>query len=179
MSWFKKKEVEKPINIDEVVDTIQEQVETPDTTIFCPESVKEDDLKEINKNPQDYIEINMVKRIRIVDTFFIKSNIRMFHYKTVVYQIKEEEVYLLPTKTGFFMPTSFYYENNTYPISFKQTNKGITGKALSLLYNPDLYRDLFSENEAKYNLFIVILLILSIGFYLVGLYFLVKNWGLI
>ena len=174
MSWFKKNS-KKTETLIPVVDTIQEQIEAPDTSIFCPESIKSDGIKDVRNNPQNYIEINIIKRIRIVDTFFIKSNIRQFHYKNRPYDIDEEKIYLLPTKSGFFMPTSFYYENNFFSISFKQTNKGITGKAMSLLYDPNLYIDLFSGNEAKYNLFIVMLLIISVSGYFVGLYFLLKD----
>jgi len=154
-----------------LIDTIQEQVEAPMTTIHCPESVKEDDLKEVTTNPQNYIEINIIKKIRIVDTFYIPSNIKKFKYRKIVYKIIEEEIYLLPTKRGFFMPTSYYYENFIEPVSFKQTNIGITGKALSLLYDENLYKDLFSGDEAKYNIFIVIFLIISISSYIVGLYY--------
>ena len=171
---------EKPIIKNEEVkieniDTIQEQIEAPDTSIFCPESIKEKELRLIHKKPQDYIEINIVKKIRIVDTFYISSKIRVFHYKDIVYNIDEEQVYLLPTKTGFFMPTSFYYEKKGIPISFKQTNKGITGKALSLLYDENLYTDLFSGDVSKYNLVIVILSIISIACFLIGLYLLFKG----
>lgn len=170
-----KKNIQKDNNI---IETIQEQVEMPFTTVYSPESVKDKELKNVYKNPQDYIEINILKKIRLVDTFYISSKLRCFHYKNKVYDIDEEQIYLFSSKSGFFMPTCFYYENNNLPISFKQTNIGITSKALSLLYDENLYNDLFSGDENKYNLFIVIFLIISVGAYLVGLYYLFKTWGI-
>jgi hypothetical protein len=171
------KKTVKPV--EKILEIVQEQIEAEDTTVFCPESLKEKELRDLHKNPEFYLEVNIVKTIRIVDTFYIKNNIKVFHYKKMVYNIVEEHVYLLPSKKGFFMPTCFYYENNIEPVSFKQTNKGITGKAFSLLYDENLYSDMFSVDENKYNLVIVILLSISIGSYLLGLYYLFKGWGVI
>lgn len=157
------------------LDTIQEQVEAPMTTVYSPESIGEDDLKKVGKKPENYIEINIIKKIRLVDSFYIPSNLKHFTYKNIKYNIIEENIYILPTKNNFFMPTSFFYEGKVNPISFKQTNLGITGKALSLLYNSKLYQDLFSGDETKYNLYIVILLIISIAGYFIGLYYLLES----
>lgn len=163
----KKEEKKEIFNLD----TIQEQVEAPMTTAHCPQSIKKNNLKDISRNPENYIEINFIKNIRLVDSFYIPSNIKNFNYKNIEYIINEENVYILPTKKGYFMPTCFYKEGNNLPIDFKQKNQGITGKALSLLYDPLLFMDLFSGEEGKYNLFVVILLIGSITSFLVGLYF--------
>lgn len=157
---------EDPKNLD----TIQEQIEAPMTTIHSPESIDEKELKKVGKNPENYIEINIIKKIRIVDSFYISSKLKKFNYKKIEYSIVEENIYILPTKQNFFMPTSFFYEGVKDPVSFKQTNEGITGKALSLLYNSKLYRDLFSEDFNEYNMFIVIFLIISIAGYFIGLY---------
>lgn len=157
---------------DENLDTIQEQIEAPMTTIHSDEAIKDKELKKVSKNPENYIEINVIKKIRIVDSFYISSKLKHFKYKDMEYDIIEEKIYILPTKGNYFMPTSFYYEGDKDPISFKQTNKGITGKALSLLYNSKLYADLFSEDETKYNLFIVVFLMISITAYFIGLYYL-------
>lgn len=146
----------------QALETIQDQIESPNTSIYCPESIKTENLKDITKHPEQYIEINMVKKIRIVDNFYISADIREFHYKDKEYSINEERIYLLPTKTGYIMPTAFYFETNNDPTSFKQTNKGITGKALTLLYDENLYQDLFSEDVSKYNFIIVILLIINL-----------------
>jgi hypothetical protein len=153
------------------LDTIQEQIESPMTTINCKESIKEKELKKIDKNPENYIEINFIKTIRVVDSFYIRSNIKSFSYKETKYNIVEENIYILPTKKGYFMPTCFYKENTVNPVDFRQKNKGISGKALSLLYDVNLYIDLFTGEEGKYNLFVVILTIVSISCYLIGLYF--------
>lgn len=154
------------------LDTIQEQIESPMTTSHCKQAITEKELKLIEKNPENYIEINFIKKIRIVDSFYIPSNITKFNYAGTDYLIDEEIIYILPTKKSFFMPTCFYREGISEPVDFKQKNEGISGKALSLLYDPSLYQDMFSEEEGKYNLFIVILLISSISAYLIGLYFL-------
>lgn len=152
------------------LDTIQEQLEAPMTSIHCKDSIKAEDLKKVEKNPENYIEINIIKKIRLVDSFYITSDLKKFKYKKIDYDIIEENVYILPTKSKFFMPTCFFYEDKKDPVSFAQKNKGITGKALTLLYNPKLYKDLFSGEEVQYNLFIVVLYMISISAYLIGLY---------
>lgn len=170
----RRKKQKKDITIEtdepQVFETIQDQTEAPNTSIYCPEGIKEEGLKDINKHPEMYIEINMVKKIRIVDNFFIKADTKNFHYKDKEYTIDEERVYLLPTKSGYIMPTAFYFEEKIKPTSFKQLNKGITGKALSLLYDENLYIDLFSVDESKYNFVIVILLIIGLCAYAGGMY---------
>ena len=157
------------------LDTIQEQIESPMTSIRCPESIKDKELKLIDKYPENYIEINFIKKIRIVDSFYIPSNIKKFNYGEIEYNIVEENIYILPSKKGYFMPTCFYKEEIVIPIDFKQKNKGISGKALSLLYDPGFYTDLFSSEEGKYNLFIVVLLIISISSFIIGLYFVLSG----
>jgi len=158
-------------------DVVEEQVEKPQTTKHCPESIKEDGLKEVRRNPEYYIEINMVTKSRVVDTFYIPSEKKKFHYKTKEYQVDEETIYLLPTKLGLFMPTCHYKEGSYKPQGFKQTNKGITGKALSLLYMEQLYTSLLYNEDVKYNFFIVILSIVSLVAYGIGLYFLFFHSG--
>lgn len=161
-------------------EVISEQVEKPQTTKHCPESIKEDGLREVKKNPEYYIEINMVTKNRVVDTFFIPAEKKKIHYKTKEYVINEEAIYLLPTKLGLFMPTCYYKEGTYEPRGFKQMNKGITGKALSLLYMEQLYTSLLYSDEVKYNFFIVILSIAILICYGVGCYFLfINNGGLL
>ena len=160
------------IKEDHPIDTIQEQMEMPNTTIHCPQSVKAEDLKQVKKHPENYIEINMVKKIRIVDNFYIEASNKTFDYKDFKYNIDEESLYLLPTKGGIFIPSCFYYEGTANPTNFKQKNQGITSKALSLLYDEDLYRDLYSGEEGKYNFFIVILSIATLVIFGIGNYYL-------
>jgi len=164
---------EKPLEIKKpALETIQEQIESPMTTTHSPQAVADKELKKIPKNPENYLEINFIKRIRIVDSFFIPSNIKNFTYNHKTYNINEENIYILPTKKGYFMPTCFYKEDIADPVDFRQKNNSISGKALSLLYMPKVYIDLFYGEEGKYNIFIVILLCGSISCYIVGLYFL-------
>jgi hypothetical protein len=167
----------KTNNIEETkqkfsLDTIQEQIESPMTTIKCKESIKDKELKKVDKNPENYIQINFIKKIRIVDSFYIHSNIKKFKYDNKTYNIVEENIYILPTKKDYFIPTCFYKEDKYDPVDFSQKNTGITGKALSLLYDVKLYVDLFRAEEGQYNLFVVIFLIISMSCFIVGLYFL-------
>ena len=77
----------------------------------------------------------------------------------------------MPTKSGLLMPSSYYREGTVKPALFLNTNKGITGRALSLLYREQLYRQILYAEDPKYNLFIVILLIAILICYGIGAYF--------
>ena len=175
------KKVEKTITMTiiedkkQIPDTYQEQIESPMTTIHCPESIKKEDLKNIDKKPENYIEINMVKNIRIVDNFFIPSDKKKFTYKKVVYDIVEKNIYIWASKKDFFVMTAFYHEDKKDPITFTQKNKGITGKALTTLYTPEFYQGLHDHEKIQYNLYVVFLTIVSICAYGIGLYFLITN----
>lgn len=148
-----------------------EQHDTPLTTRNCPESIKSSELRDVMRYPERYIEINLVRQSRVVDSFYLKSDATKFTYLTQKYNIKDESIYLLPTKTGMFMPTCYYREKNSEPRGFKQLNKGITGKAMSLLYMEQLYVSLLYSEETKWNLFIVILSIATLIAYAIGCYF--------
>lgn len=153
----------------EIPDVVAEQMETsPYQTAFCPEA--ETDLKIIKKNPEEFIEINMVRTSRVVDTFCIRVDEKNFTYKKRKYPIKQAGIYLMPTKTGLLMPTSFYREDHDEPAVFKNTNKGITGRALTLLYKQELYQQILYAENPKYNLFIVILLIANLITFGIGCY---------
>jgi len=144
-------------------------------TEFCPEAVS--DMKLIKKSPENYLEINIVKRSRVVDTFAVSIDRKSLTYKDKKYNITEKYIYLLPTKAGYLMPTSFYKEDREEPVGFLNTNKGITGKALSLLYSEQLYATLLFSEDEKYNLFIVILLIGCLIAFAVGCYFVFFHEG--
>lgn len=169
LSFRKKKKAEIS---KETPGIITEQLEHCNTTLLCDESIKQDDLSKVRKNPELYIEINIISKSRIVDNFFISIDKKSFKYDKFTYNIIDENLYLLPSKQGFFMVTSFFIEKDRNAKSFKKTNKGITGKALSLLYDENLYTDLFSGDENKYNLFIVILSIITLILFSAGLYLL-------
>ena len=51
----------------EDLDIVEEQVEKPQTTKHSPESIKEDGIRDVKRHPEEYIEINMVTRSRIVE----------------------------------------------------------------------------------------------------------------
>jgi hypothetical protein len=170
------KEIEKHIErmqpeerTDEHLDILDEQLEKRNTTLHCAEA--ETDLKKIMKNPERYIEINIIKKSRVVDTFFIFADKKTFHYKDKRYEIIEEVVYLLPRR-GYFVPTCFYREGTAKPVGFRQTNKGITGKALSLLYRHRLYETLLRTEDKNMNIFIIIFNILTLIIFGVAMYFL-------
>lgn len=151
-------------------DVIGEQIERkPYQTAFCPEAIL--DVKEIRRRPEEHLEINIIKKSRVVDVFCIPVDKKKFHYKTVLYDVIEEGIYLMPTKSGLLMPSSYYREGTMKPALFLNTNKGITGRALSLLYREQLYRQILYAEDPKYNLFIVILLIAILICYGIGAYF--------
>lgn len=155
---------------DKIPDVILEQTEKPMTTTHSPESISANGLKNVTRHPENYIEINIINKNRMVDNFYINITHEKFRYKTKKYEVDEKKIYLLPSKSGFFMLTSFYMENDPKPKSFEKTNKGITSKALSLLYNDRLYNDLFAPDESKYNFIIAVMLIVNTFIYLGGLY---------
>ena len=158
------------------VDVMREQKELPNTTTLSPDC--EMDVPSVYKNPIDYLEINMVRNSRVVDTFYVKNNLSKITYDNKKYKLHEEGIYLLPTRQGFFIPTSFYKEGREMPVSFRQTNKGITGKALSLLYSEQLYMSLLHSENKKLNFFIVLLSLGVLGALAVGFYLLFfHDWG--
>jgi len=140
------------------MDMLEEQTQEPFTTTHS--SIAEADLHNVYDNPAGYIEINMIKKSRVVDTFFVQADLKEFDYNEKYYDIDEEGVYILP-RAGLFVPTAFYSEGMADPVGFKQTNTGITGKALSLLYRHNLYATLLQGDDNKYNIFIIILLIIT------------------
>lgn len=163
--------VVEPEQVKEEFGIVEEQHDLPMTSRLCPESVKEDGLREVLRMPEQYLEINIIKQSRVVDAFYISSDKKQFHYNKTKYKVKEEAIYLLPTKSGMFMPTSYYREGKSEPRGFKQLNKGITGKAMSLLYMEQLYITLLYSEETKWNFFIVILSIATLVAYGIGCYF--------
>jgi hypothetical protein len=177
--WRKPKPVQEqvapPEPKTEKPDVASEQEEPYYTTDYCPESIT--DVKKIKHSPENHLEINIVKRSRVVDTFAIPIDKKVFHYKDKQYKIVEEGIYLLPTKGGLLMPSSFYREGKADPVGFRNTNKGITGKALSLLYMEQLYTSLLYAEDNKYNLFIVILLIACLIAFGVACYFVFMHGG--
>ena len=164
----KKKKEEKSESEQKTIDILEEQLDKKDTTRWSQDA--EFDLQKVQEHPERYIEINIIKKSRVVDTFFIYADKSYFRYKDKKYDIDEEGVYLLP-KSKFFIPTSFYYEGTSKPIGFRQTNKGITGKAMTLLYKNRLYAQLLKTDDQNYNVFVIILLIAQMILFAVALWF--------
>ena len=165
----------KPVVITtkkETLDLVEEQLEQSDTTTHSPDA--ERDMKKIKKSPEKYIENNMIKKSRLVDTFFIFADKKTFDYKDKSYNIIEEVVYLLP-KRGYFIPTCYYREGFDKPVGFRQTNKGITGKALSLLYRHQLYETLLRTEDKSMNIFIILFNLATLIIFGVALYLLYQN----
>jgi len=150
------------------VDILEEQMDKTDTTRHSEDA--EFDLEKVQAHPERYIEVNIIKKSRVVDTFFIYADKPYFKYKDKKYNIVETGIYLLPKK-GFFVPTCFYYEDKDKPVSFKQKNKGITGKALTLLYKTRLYNTLLKTEDNSYNVFVILFLIIQMILFGVALYF--------
>lgn len=156
-------------------DLINEMIDKPMTTNLCDTAIAKENLSKIKTNPENYIEINIVEKAEVIDAFYIPSGSKDFSYgppgKKITYKIIEDCLHLLPLKDGRFMLSLVYYEGKPDPISFKHKNKGITGKALSLLYDVKLYMQLLYAEEVKYNFWIVILLIAGLICYAIGCYF--------
>lgn len=131
----------------------------------------------IKNNPDKYIEINMIRKNRIVDTFYKYTDETSFKYKGKKFTIDSDYMLLIPKK-DYFIPTLFYLQSKTKPLDFENHNKGIPSKILTLLYDLRLYKMLIKIEQQKINLFIVILdfIILCI---LGGVTYLLYNGGVL
>lgn len=151
------------------IDILKQNMSTP----FSPESISEELFKDAINHPEYYLEINMIKKSRMIDTFYIPVTKKDFTYDKKKYIVDEERIFLLPNKMEKYTPTSFYTENTKEPKSFMQCNKGISGKSLSLLYMKQLYRNLIFDESLKYNFFIVLLTIATLIAFGIGIYLLI------
>jgi len=154
---------------EKTLDIIEEQTDDAHATRYSKDA--EVDMKKVAEHPERYIEINIVKKSRVVDSFFIFADKPKFQYKKKTFHIREDGIYLLPRK-GFFIPTAFYYENTSEPIGFKQTNKGITGKAMTLLYKHGLYETLLSGDDPQLNRILIFLILIQLVLWGITMYFL-------
>ena len=170
----RRKDKTEPEHINTDLDVLLEQTEDEGTTTYCPEA--ENSLEAVYTHPERFIEVNMVKRSRVVDLFYLSAEHKTFKYMDVSYNVDETGVYLLP-KGDFFLPTSFYSQGQKNPVGFKQSNKGITGKALTLLYKHGLYETLLTVDEQKYNLFIVIFNLMTLIFLAIVVFMLFSGGG--
>ena len=136
----------------------------------------EDDIifKDIQKHPEKYIEVNMIRKDRLVDTFYIFSNKDKFIWGKKDYDVDPEFVYLIPTTKGYFIPSAFYREGSKKPRSFKNENKGIPCNALSLIYDLRLYVPLVNTENKNLNFFLIIISLAILVLYGITTYF---NFG--
>lgn len=125
-------------------------------------------------SPSEYIEINLIQLCRIVLTFYIKISNEFFIYKGDQYAIDIENVYLLPIEDTF-LSTTFFYEKVKKSVGFKEINKGITCKALTLLYSHRLYATLLKTEDSKINFILIILTIGLLVVYGIMIYFMFFN----
>jgi len=131
------------------------------------------DLEVVRKNPEAYIQIDMIREHRVVDTFYFPSDTTSFVYLGKKYDIDDESIYLQPFRDQF-IPTVVAREKKGTQL-FKKINRGITGKALALLYQTRLYQTLLTPSEDKYNLFVILLIIIQLAALGVVVYFLIAQ----
>jgi len=130
------------------------------------------------------MEVNIIRHDRTVDNFYIPANSNKFNYDNKEYIIESESILIVPLKSGLIMPSCFFIQQKEttkkdknknkfkLPLKFLNLNKGITGKAMSLLYKEKLYLQLFYPEVGKYNFFVVILSIATLIVFAIGMYFL-------
>jgi hypothetical protein len=128
-------------------------------------------IQEIREHPEKYLEVNIIKSNRMIDTIFKYSNkdkIKIENDKTD-YKIDSDCIFLVPKK-GYFIPTIYYIEGHDKPLKFENKNRGITCNALSLLWNYLLYKPLLEIGKDNWNLIYIIMLIIALAFSGVALY---------
>lgn len=137
------------------------------------EKTEDEKMKEdITKNPEKYLEINIIKvdKFRMVETIYKYVKDESFKYDEKDYNIDSKCIFLTPYKKSF-IPTSFYIEGHKEPLEFVNENKHIPCNALSLLWKYKLYKVLMQLEEKNINFILIVLLIASMVMYGVGLYF--------
>lgn len=127
-------------------------------------------MADVFDHPDRYIEVNIKGENRIFTNLFIYAKEKQFEYKRRKYTIDPNCIYVLPKKQGF-IPTIFYKEGDSKPLSFKNTNKGIPARAMSLLWNLRLYRQLVIVEDKNINWLLVVVvlaqcILLGVGIYL-------------
>lgn len=128
-------------------------------------------IDDIKKNPEKYIEINMIGENRMVTNFFIYSHKNTFKHKNKTYKINPKYTYLIPTSKGYFIPSAFYKEGQQKPRKFNNKNKGIPCNALTLLWDIRLYKLLVKPEDKQLNFILIILSILILIFSGITAYF--------
>jgi len=130
------------------------------------------DYQKVKEHPEKYLEINMINKNRVVETFYIYAEESSFTHGTkdkTQYKIEQKAIYQFPKKNTL-IPTAFYKEGNDTPIMFQDENKGITCRALSLLYDISLYRVWMKPELKNYNIILIILIMINLIFNAVMVY---------
>lgn len=150
------------------------------------EKVESDEIQptfeEIKVHPENYLQVFVITRKRIVKTNYVLAKNKEFSLQddSTTYKVDPDRTYLLPRSTGGIIPTSFYKEGKCDPIEIRNKNKGIPANALTLLWNPALYKPLVKFDDKKYSIIVIGLILASIVMYAGTLYFLfVHNGGIL
>lgn len=130
------------------------------------------DIDQIRETPEAYLQVDMIREHRVVDTFFMPSETDEFVYLGKNYDIDDDSIFLQPFRDQF-IPTIVVREKKGTQ-KFKKINRGITGKALALLYRTKLYQTLLTPADDKYNLFVILLVIIQLSALAFVVYFLIS-----
>lgn len=129
-----------------------------------PEGIKIEDLtmEDIQENPENFLEINIIRDTKIIETTYIYAKEKKFKYKDNEYNVNHDRNLHNP-KGNYVIPTAFYKEGEPDPISFKNLNRGIPSKVLTLLYDTRLYRILIQPETGNLNWVLIIVTIIQIA----------------
>lgn len=132
-------------------------------------------MNHIKASPEKYIEINMIRKDRLVDNFFIFADKDSFIYekdkKKVIYKVDPEYVYLIPTTKGYFLPSAFYKQGKLKPRKFTYNNKGIPCNAFTLLYDLRLYKLIVQPEVKNLNFILIVFSLIILIMYGITTYF--------
>ena len=123
--------------------------------------IKDVPIDLIKEHPDRYIEVNILKENRIIDTFYVYANEYKFKYNNFTYIVKSKSILLLP-KHDYFIPTIYYKENIKNPVSFENKNKGVPSRILTLLYDLRLYKMLIQLEQKNINIILIALCVVSL-----------------
>jgi len=122
------------------------------------------------------LEINIFKKNKTLETFYLGEDKKSFEFNNKKYLVDKKKSYYFFEGNRFFF-SLFYIEGKPNPVSFLNKNNGIPARALNLLWDTKLYKVLVEYETDKTNLIIVILLLINLFLVGVRLYLLVKGGG--
>ena len=118
----------------------------------------------------DYLEVNIISRMKTVNCFNVSVDSNKFTYEKTTYLVKDKSIYLIPDKDGFKI-VAFYKEGDIEPLVFKNNNNGIPPRALHLLWDNGLYDVLVTLEGDRTNLIVILVLIANAVIFGLGIYF--------